>query len=283
MKKPTPKTQREISISLQEPYSQQGPGFQPIGNPNLENIENRANETSFKGDNTKPFSIGIHDIDESIMYYFNEVIKPFVIQNDQRLEVPVIYFSPEKWKSYQKDGFYRDNKGAIMYPIIAINRTSIEKDRTTGNKLDGNHTVNYGTFYKKYTPNNAYDNFSVLNNRTPEKTYYATVIPDYVIINYNCVVFTYYIEQLNKIIEAIQYASDSYWGNPERFKFRARINSFNTTTELSENNERIVRCNFDLQLRGHIIPEVLQKDLNAIKKFRNRSKITINTEITTNL
>ena len=52
-------------------------------------------------------------------------------------------------------------------------------------------------------------------------------MPDYVTINYSCVVQTYYTDQLNKIVEAINYASDSYWGNPERFKFRARIRYFN--------------------------------------------------------
>ena len=31
------------------------------------------------------------------------------------------------------------------------------------------------------------------------------------------------MEQLNKIIEACEYASDAYWGNPERFQFRAFI------------------------------------------------------------
>ena len=44
---------------------------------------------------------------------------------------------------------------------------------------------------------------------------------DYVTLTYSCIIQTYYVEQLNKIIEAINYASDSYWGNPERFKFKA--------------------------------------------------------------
>ena len=41
------------------------------------------------------------------------------------------------------------------------------------------------------------------------------------------------MEQLNKIIESCEYASDAYWGNPERFKFRAFIDSFTTATELT--------------------------------------------------
>ena len=43
-------------------------------------------------------------------------------------------------------------------------------------------------------------------------------------------IFTYYNDQLNKIMEALEYASDSYWGDPERFKFKATIST------LSKNN-----------------------------------------------
>jgi hypothetical protein len=86
------------------------------------------------------------------------------------------------------------------------------------------------------------------------------------------------MEQLNKIIEAMEYASDSYWGNPERFKFKAKIDNFPSTTELQQNNERVVRSNFTLTLNGYIIPDTIQKDATAIKKYNSRSKVTIGTE-----
>ena len=62
------------------------------------------------------------------------------------------------------------------------------------------------------------------------------VVPDYVTISYDCIIWTDYIEHMNKLIESINYASDSYWGNPERFNFRASINSFDGITELSQCN-----------------------------------------------
>ncbi len=192
---PIPKTQREISVGLHTPSDPQ------MGNPNYfyeSPKNNRALQTSFKGDTVKPFSIGIQDIDEAILYYFTEVIQPFVIQNGQRLSVPILYASPEKWKSVQKDGYYRDAKGAPMYPLIIFKRDTITKNRAIANKLDANNPNNFGVFTKKYSIKDAYSNFHVLNNRTPEKTYYATIMPDYVTIEYSCTIFTYYIEQLNK-------------------------------------------------------------------------------------
>ena len=271
LNKPTPKTQREISVE------QHISTYVPAGNPNYAdpNVSgvNRALQTSFKNDTTKPFSIGIKDIDEAVFYYFENVIQPSVYQNEERLPVPIVYGSQEKWKSFQKDGYYRDQNGKIMAPLIMFKRDSITKNRSIGNKLDANNPHNYSVSQKKYDSRNSYDNFKVLNNRIPEKQYYATVIPDYVTIEYTCIVFTYYVEQLNKIIESIGYASDAYWGDPERFKFKAMIDSFVFQTELVDNDERIVRSTFNIKLNGYIVPEILQKDINSLKKFSDKTKL----------
>ena len=90
-RKVTPKTQREISESLQKPLTPGGPGFSPTGNPNDANSVNRALQTSFKDDTVKPFSFGLEDLDWAVMYYFQNIIKPSVVQNGERLEVPIIY------------------------------------------------------------------------------------------------------------------------------------------------------------------------------------------------
>lgn len=282
-RKPTPKTQREISISQQEPYQQGGPGFQPTGNPNKAEGINRGQQLSFKGDDTKPLTLGIQDIDEAIYYYFTEVIKPFVIQNSQRIAVPIVYGNPEKWKMVQKDGYYRDKNGKIMSPLLVFKRDDLTKVRNIGNKLDANNPNLYSSFVKKYSPKNSYDNFSVLNNAIPQKQQYAVVIPDYVTIKYSCVIYTYYVEQMNKIVETINYASDSYWGDPARFKFRAMIDSFATTIEVNDGQDRAIKSNFDIKLNGYLIPDVIQKDLSAIKKIPDITKITFTAETTSSL
>ena len=284
-RKPIPKTQKEISESLQTPYEPPvgSPGFSPTGNPNDADKVNRGNQFSYKDDTVKPLSIGLEDLDWAIMYYFQNVIKPFVIQNGERIEVPVIYGSPEKWKSFQKDGFYRDLNGRIMAPLIAFKKNSIEKNRNLTNKLDANNPHNIAVTGQRYSKQNAYSKFNILNNIKPEETLYASVVPDYLTITYDCVIFTYYNDQLNKIIEAVQYASDAYWGDPERFKFRAHIDSFPITNELSDNGERSVRSAFTIKLFGYIVPDTLQKDTTFISKFSNRNKLVINSEVVTNI
>jgi len=281
-RKPIPKTQRELSIERQEPYVPPvgAPGFSPTGNPNDADKPNRGQQASFKDDTSKPYSIGIQDIDEAIMYYFQNVIRPTVYQNGERLPVPVIYGSPEKWKSIQKDGYYRDLNNRIMAPLLVFKRNTITKDRSLNNKLDANNPHNIAIVGQRYSKKNEYSKFNILNNQRPSKTYYTTVVPDHLTITYDCVVFTYYNDQLNKVIEAIEYASDSYWGDPERFKFKATINSFNTTTDLSETGERIVKSAFTLNIYGYIIPDTIQKSLTTSRKFSETTKVSFGLETT---
>tara|TARA_R110000822_G_scaffold19265_1_gene62998 strand:+ start:431 stop:1366 length:936 start_codon:yes stop_codon:yes gene_type:complete len=273
LKKPTPKSQKEISNSLVQPTDPH------MGNPNLSTASNRGTQISWRGDSTKPFTVGIQDIDEAIMYYFQNVIRPSVIQNGQRIEVPIIYGSPERWKSFQKDGKYRDSNGKIMFPMIMFKRDNIEKVRSIGNKMDSNNPNNFGIFQKGYSGKNAYDNFTVLNNRVPVKEFVAVVYPDYVTVTYSCAISTYYVEQMNKIVEAINYASDSYWGDPERFKFRAMIDNFTNVVETNQGQERVVKTTFNIKLNGYIIPEVVQKSMNAFNKFNNKTKIIFSMEV----
>jgi hypothetical protein len=284
-KTPIPKTQREISISQQQPYNPPpgAMGFAETGNPNPVSTFNRGEQVSFRDDTTKPFSLGFKEIDEAIAYYMDNIIKPTVIQNGAVQNVPFIYGSPERWKQVQKDGYYRDSKGKIMLPLITFKRNNIEKIRSVTNKLDANHPNNVAVWTKSYSQKNTYDNFDILNNRRPEKVNYAVVVPDYVNITYDFIISTYYVEQLNKIIEAINYASDSYWGNPERFQFRARIDNFSTPVEIPAKGERVVKSTFSLKLYGYLVPDTIQKQLSSLKKFNSKTKIIFNMETTSNL
>ena len=274
---PIPKTQREISVSQQDAFDT------TRGNPNSASQLNRGEQTSFRNDTTKPFTLGFKEIDEAIFYYMENVIKPTVQQNGVVQKVPVIYGSPERWKQIQKDGYYRDKKGKIMMPLITFKRNQIERNKGLTRKLDANNPNNVQIFTKKYSSKDAYNNFDLLNNRTPQEQQYAVVMPDYVNITYDFIVSTYYVEQLNKVIEAINYASNSYWGNPERFKFKATIDSFATPIELATGGERTVKSTFQLKLYGYIVPDTVQKELSSLKKFNSKTQIIFNMEVVSNL
>jgi len=275
---PVPKSQKEISNEFVQPYDQLNRGNPGATSDNL----NRSRQISFKDDTTKPFSLGIQDIDEAIFYYFNNVIKPSVIQNGQRIAVPIRYGDPERWKDAQRDGYYRDDKGKIMAPLITFKRNTITNDKVTS-KIDANTPHNFEYFQKTYTKQNAYSKFNIQNNAQPVREAYAVVVPDFVTVTYSCIAYTYYVDQLNKIIEAINFAANSYWGNPNRFKFKALIDSFATITEVNSGENRNVRATFDLTLKGYLIPDVIQRDMVAPKKGVTVSKINILSEVVSDI
>jgi len=266
MEKPRPLNKREFLTTLSEPYVQPEREIQPYSNPNSTySIDaqpgqpefNRAFEVSLKDDDTQLINIGLEDHDDAILYYLENVIKPTVTQNDRQIAVPIIYGSPERWKSIQTDGFYRDKNGKTMVPLIMFKRESFEKNRALGNKLDGNVVHNVQYFEKQYSKRNVYDNFAVLRGQKPQKEYILGVIPDYITLTYKLSIYTDYVQQMNKIIEALEFASDSYWGDPERYQFRAVITSFPTPVLLENASDRANRSEITLTLQGYIIPDTI--------------------------
>ena len=261
--KPRPYTKREFLSKLQEPYvnpatqeevlPKQAPRSVEVkpGQPEI----NRAAEISLKDDTqNKNISIGLKDIDASILYYLENVIKPTVTQNDRQISVPIIYGSPERWKSMQADGFYRDKNGKTMVPLVMFKRDSFTKNNTLGNKLDGNKVNNIEYFETGYSKRNIYDNFNVLRGQKPQKEYILGIIPDYLDITYTMSIFTDYVEQANEITEAVEFAARSYWGDPERFMFRANIDTFNTPVLLENGSDRANRTTMNVLVNGYIIP-----------------------------
>ena len=216
------------------------------------------------------------------MYYFNNVIKPSVVTNGDRIEVPLVYGSPERWKGVQQDGYFRDKEGKIQTPIIMFKRDSVEKRRDLGNKMDANNPQLYYVFQSAYNKRNQYDNFSALQGRVPNKEFHAVVVPDFVKLKYSFIIWTDYVAQNNKIVEAINYASDSYWGDEERFKFNAKIDTFSNNTEVAQGNNRMVKTNFGLELQGYIVPDAMNKELaKKPQKFFSKSTVVFDTEIVT--
>ena len=270
-RKPIPKSQVELSQETVTPYLNQGKAPVPAN-------KKRENQRTLKGDEVKQFTVGLQDVDAAIIFYFNNVIRPSVIQNSVKINVPVMYGSPERWAAVQKEGFVRDKNGKIQTPLIMFKRDSIEKNRSLGNKMDANNPVHFGVFEKKYSTKNVYDRFSTLNNREPVREFYGVIMPDYVNITYSCTIFTEYVEQMNKIVESINFASDSYWGDPERFKFRAAIDNYSTTTELAQGTDRTVKTTFQIKMAGYIVSDAINTSVGNPNKFFSKAAVSFGME-----
>lgn len=275
--RPKVRTAQETS---QEIVNQRPPYVEEPNKPEI----NRSQQIRRDEDTVADYSIGFEDHDRAIKFYFENVIRPRVSKDGTWAEVPIIYGSPERWKSIQKDGYYRDKNGKIQAPIIMFRRTSFEKKQNLGNKLDGNIANNYYVFEKEYTKRNNYDRFDLINNRIPQKEYHAVIIPDYMDIGYECIVWTDYMSDMNSIIEAINFSNQSYWGDKERFKFKATIGSFSPTTELNLGDDRVIRTSFNIKILGYLIPKSINKYIAENNtKFFSKAVVTVKENINNNL
>ena len=103
------------------------------------------------------------------------------------------------------------------------------------------------------------------------------MMPDYVSVSYDFIIWTSYIEQMNKIVEKVVYSDGAYWGDPEKMKFRSSIESFEDATEISD-NERLVRTNFSVTLRGYLLPKGNFDHRSTTQKFLTPKKVIFGTE-----
>lgn len=268
------KTQEQLSRELVGgPYINPDTGMPVRDLPPFDTQRNRENQISRVDDNAENLHVGIYDIDSAIEYYFSNVILPNVSVNGKAFTVPVVYASPEKWQAVQEQGIYRDKNGKRQVPIIIFKRDSLEKNRNITSKVDANNPHNFYVTSTTYTARNQYDIFNLANpqklDRIPEKAYIVTVVPDYVKIQYSCVILTDTHTQMNPIIEAINFASDSYWGDKNRFKFQSFVDSFRTEITGGESEDRTIKTTFGITLNGYIVPNGINSSpYTNLKRFR---------------
>ena len=228
---------------------------------------NRGQQLRRDTDDMKGLSVSIKDVDAAIMYYFNEVIKPNVTENKEVVKVPVMYASPERWVSIQKRGFMRDKKQQLVCPVIVFRRTGIQKnDNIPVDKMDANRPQNFVTMRQRYSRENRYDQFSRQIGLQPTEEYYNVLVPDYVTLNYEFTIWTSYIEQMNRIVERVNYTDGAYWGEPGKMRFRSNIESFSDASEMDA-GERLVKTNFSVVMYGYILPEEFNKVATTKKQL----------------
>ena len=246
--------------------------------PRKKRVLNRGYLYSRSSEDIKNPEVTLMDMDSAIISYFEEVIQPSVEDNGENVKVPIMYASPERWKSIQRNGFIRDKKRKIITPVIVYRRTSVEKDTSVPqDKLDANSPNLFYTFEKKFSQINKYSDFKSDIGLLPQKEYYNVTFPDYVTLSYDFIIWTSYIEQMNKIVERVVYSDGAYWGHPDRMRFRTSIDTFTDATEIGD-SERIVRTNFTVTLRGYLLPKGNFDHRSTTQKFITPKKVIFNAE-----
>jgi hypothetical protein len=86
---------------------------------------------------------------------------------------------------------------------------------------------------------------------------------------------------MDKLIEALNFASRSYWGDPNRFLFYSSIESFQDSITYDIGDNRAVRTNFTITLNGYLIPDSLNKKLATPGNAYGISRVVFGLETST--
>lgn len=247
----------------------------------LSNKYNRGSDNASVSGVSTPVSVGLYTIDNAILTYVQSKIKPVVTQDGKQIQVPVMYGSPERWKSVQRDGSIRDKNGKILLPIMMLRRTSMKKN-SINSPVNKHQTYLFKTGWNS---RNIYDRFTALNGITPSQVYHSSIVPDYYDITYETMIWTEYMEQMNSLVETISFESNEYWGDNNNYKFIARIGQIDQITDLPTNNDRLVRSKFSIDIKAYILPaSALDKNGNRVKSTKlqySPKKVVFDTEFIT--
>lgn len=236
---------------------------------------NKALNTKLDSEDIKLPVVTFKHIDYAVKHFFN-VIDARVEHNGQLLKIPSYYASPETWKTAQKDGHLRDAKNKLMLPLMIFKKTSTEiREELSFQKLKQDDSDFRLMFESRYTNRTPYDKFSKLTNQQKVKESYTLAVPDYVKVNYDIIIWTEYIEQLNTIIERFLYYSGKAYG--QSYKFIIKVDSYDFETSAGTSEDRLSRCNVSLNVNAFIIPEDTGTTPNQRKIYSTRALI-VNSE-----
>ena len=237
---------------------------------------NRATQIRRDQDEYKNFTISLLDIDTAIFEYLDQVINLTVEDAGENVKVPIMYGSPERWKAIQNDGVLRDNQGKLQLPAIMYKRNTVAKNE---NLATFNRHLNVQVV-KKFDDKNKYDKFSLLTKSSvPVAQILNVTMPDHVTLTYEFMLWTEYVEQMNSLIEKINWASEEYWGDPKRFKFRVYINDYSNTTEVNSGKDRMVRTTFNMTVQAYLLAESFENKRPTTTKTLTQRKVIVTNEV----
>ena len=240
--------------------------------------DNRALQIRRDTDTQKNFTITLLDIDETILLQLEQL--QLQVENvGVQVKVPIFYGSPQRWTSATRDGYLRDKQGKLILPAIILKRINSENDASL---QFFNRYLNTPVI-KLYSPKNQYTRFNALvGQNTSVHEVYNVIVPSHMILTYHFIVWTELVEQMNGLIEKIQFSTKDYYGSTRGFKFRTRIESYGHTVELQANEDRMVKTEFDLVTHGYILPDSMTKldrHMMTTEKYFTPKKIVMGLEV----
>ena len=250
--------------------------IKPITNTNVTNEStiNRAEQTSIRSEKGnskvvikkgtgrnggKGLSIGLTDIDTTVIRHMQNVMKPVVKESNELIKVPVMYGNEERWKSIRSRGVLRDKNNTIILPVIVIKRTGVAMNDQMPLSFDNDVQGKYISVVRSsngWSKNNRYDRFSVLTGQKPVEEFIKTGMPDFVVCTYSIVMMTAFMEQMNDLNTIMVEHLETYWGDSTSYRFLTALEGdISNEVQMESQGERLIRNELTITIKGYMIPE----------------------------
>ena len=235
----------------------------------------------------------------------------FCTISDNWKKVPVIWASAERAYQIKHNKDLRDASGALIPPIISINRTDIVKDPKNKGIFQSNLSPNQDRYVVTKIMNQdktsafagsktVYDynkiNFKTAKSKQNKKIVYQSYfvpIPVYVTVNYEIAIFTSYQQQMNEILQPfITRRAQNYFiisDNHNRYECFMEPNFEQEKNDDLSNKERTYKSTIKVKTLGNLIGEgnnqeesdmVIKENIVEVKYPRERIVLDPSKEIT---
>ena len=225
----------------------------------------------------------LETIDLAMFEYVDKALNLHTTTNEGWKKVPIIWVATERAYQIKHDKALHDQDGALIMPVIALHRTSVEKDPAkrgglqphilpnadlkgqtiqVANRVKQDKTSNFENATANRLANNiAGTQFITRSNRRKRVVYESMPIPVWVEITYSIVIRTEYQQQINQLLQPFITKT----GNINHFMIGAEGHRFEAFVQGSfgmENNiqamekeERRYETKVEIKVLGYLMGE----------------------------
>jgi len=248
----------------------------------------------------------LENIDSSMFNWVNDYINVFATTNRGWIKAPVIWASAERAYQSKRSKGLRDKEGALILPLVTIERVSVEKDLSFKGGLQANifpvndyrggsipldRVINQ-TKTKNFQNADAKKKYGQINFKVkpvnPKIVYTSRTIPMpvYVTVMYKIMLRAEYQQQINELSQPFMVTT----GGINSFVLKEsghRYEGFMQPPYTQENNvaemaeeERIYQTSIDIKILGYLIgsgnnqesPRIVERE-NAVELKLPRERV----------
>jgi hypothetical protein len=250
----------------------------------------------------------LETIDEAVYNWVNEELNIFANTNRGWAKVPVIWVSAERAVQSKANKSLRDKEGALIFPIITIERTDVEKDLSfkgsvqanvfpvkdyRGGSIPSTRVINQNKT-KNFQNADAKRTYGQINFKVEPKnekivyTHKSVPMPTYVKTMYKIMLRGEYQQQINEMSQPFMV----YTGGINSFILKNngyRYEAFMESSFTQDNNvanldveERIYQTSVDIRVLGILLgsgdnqekPRIVERE-NAVEFKQPRERVVM--------